>query len=90
MPAVTMGWRLGLIAGTVHHFVCQYPIQWDVLATLVVWMVSNLVFLIAAFFYTTFGGVLSSLPIFNGFYVKRPQAAVLIVDFCRNFVKAIV
>jgi hypothetical protein len=64
-----MGWRLGLIAGTVHHFVCQYPIQWDVLATLVVWMVSNLVFLIAAFFYTTSGGVLSSLPIFNGFYV---------------------
>jgi len=87
-----MGWRLGLIAGTVHHFVCQYPIQRDVMATLVVWMVSNLAFLIAAFFYTTFGEVLSYLRTFNGFYVG-PQAtvySVLIVDFCCNLVKAIV
>ena len=64
-----MSWRLGLITGAVHHIVCQFPVQSDVLTTLCVWMMGNLAFLISIYFHSTFAQIIFDAAIFNSVYV---------------------
>jgi len=68
-----LAWRVGILAGFVHHFTSQVPKQADVLTTLSIWLAGNLLFIVASFWTqrvysvpTFIGGV----TLFNLIYVR--------------------